>query len=175
MSAEQPIPIGQPACNAELRIEDGGELSVRGPTLFSGYWAGRRIEPAVDADGWYRTGDCVSVNAAGEFFYHGRLDRMMKCSGYRVEPAEIEAVIATVKGVVACAVVGIHDASAGTRPAAAVVGQDLNLSQVTKTLQNRLPAYMRPCRYEQVDDLPHLPNGKVDYAAIRRLLQGNRS
>lgn len=171
LAPEQPIPIGVPACGAELAIEDDGELCVRGPTMFSGYLQHGRVEPAQDRDGWYRSGDRVSVNAKGELLYHGRLDRMLKCSGYRVEPAEIEASIVAFDGVTACAVVGIDDPSAGKRPAAAIVAQNLDMTRLSESLRKRLPAYMWPCRMKVLMDLPHLPNGKVDYGAIGRLLQ----
>ena len=73
--------------------EEQGELLIKGPTLFSGYWQNGELINPVDSGGWYRTGDLVSKNEQGEYLYHGRLDRMLKCSGYRVEPAEAETLI----------------------------------------------------------------------------------
>jgi amino acid adenylation domain-containing protein len=170
----QPIPIGVPACNDELRIDEAsGELWVRGPTLLSGYWSQGRLHPALNSEGWYPTGDRVSRNEAGECLFHGRLGRMLKCSGYRVEPAEVEAALHGVPGVQACAVVGIDDPAAGQRPAAALaLAPPLTVGEVQKALKQRLPAYMQPCRYRVVDELPRLPNGKVDYLRVRALLEG---
>lgn len=172
----QPIPIGLPACGAELKIDPGsGELSVRGPTLLSGYWSEGRLHNALDSAGWYPTGDRVSRDERGEYRYHGRLGRMLKCSGYRVEPAEIEAVLHGLAGVAACAVVGLDDPAAGQRPAAALVpASPLTLETVRRHVQQQLPAYMQPCRYLLLDALPRLGNGKVDYLQVRTLLETGR-
>jgi amino acid adenylation domain-containing protein len=168
-----PIPIGLPACDAVLAVDpDSGELRVRGPTLLSGYWSGGRLHEALDEAGWYRTGDRVSRNERGEYRFHGRLGRMLKCSGYRVEPAEIEAALQALPGVDACAVVGLDDATAGQRPAALLVLQPpATVGEVQAALRRRLPAYMQPARYRRVDALPRLGNGKVDYLEVRALLE----
>lgn len=166
LRAEQPIPIGIPACHAQLRIDpDNGELLVDSANNLTGYWRGGRLE--AQAGRWYRTGDRVSLNAHGELLYHGRLDRMLKCSGYRVEPAEIEAALHGLPGVVACAVFGIDDPASGQRPAAGLVLQPgYSAAAVAQALRPLLPAYMLPCKYLQLDALPRLANGKVDYASL---------
>ena len=170
LSPDRPIPIGLPAAGCELRVDqETAELWVRGPTLASGYWSGGRLWPFPNDDGWYPTGDRASL-AGGEYWFHGRLGRMLKCAGYRVEPAEIEASVNAMDGVVACAVVGIDDPAAGQRPALAIVlTPTLSLAEVRQALLRQLPAYMQPSRCLQVDDLPRLHNGKVDYQHVRRL------
>ncbi|AMK79114.1 MULTISPECIES: amino acid adenylation domain-containing protein [Methylomonas] len=170
--AEQTIPIGLPAAGCELQIDaESGELWVRGPTLASGYWSDGRVQPFFNADGWYATGDRASLEQ-GEFRFHGRLGRMLKCSGYRVEPAEIEAVVNTIPGVKGCAVIGMDDPTAGQRPALAVVLEpDMTIGEIRKTLSRQLPAYMQPSRYLDLEDLPRLANGKLDYNQIRVLLE----
>lgn len=170
----QPIPIGVPACGAQLRIDEAnGELLVEGPSLMSGYWKQGGLERVFDGNSWYRTGDRVSRNEAGEFLYHGRLDRMLKCSGYRVEPAEIEGVVCRFPGVAQCAVVGIADSAGGRRPAAAIVFDgEPDLFGLAQTLRHRLPAYMQPARLVPCDHLPYLPNGKVDYQGLEKMLRG---
>lgn len=163
------IPIGRPAAGDELRIEEG-ELLVRGPTLASGYWSDGSIRPLGEREGWYATGDGVSVDDCGEFRFHGRLDRMLKCSGYRVEPAEIEAAVSSVPGVRECAVVGIDDPAAGRRPALALSLQEpATLAAVRAMLRERLPAYMQPARWLTLEALPRLSNGKLDYRRIEFL------
>jgi amino acid adenylation domain-containing protein len=168
------IPIGFPAGGATLRInEPDGELWVRGPALLSGYWSRDGLHNALDAEGWYRTGDRVSLNERGEYLFHGRLGRMLKCSGYRVEPAEIESAIAAVPGVRGCAVAGLDDPAAGQRPAALLVlDPPATVGDVQRALRQRLPAYMLPARYLAAGELPLLGNGKVDYLKVRNLLRG---
>ncbi len=166
------IPIGLPACGAELKIqEQTGELLVKGANNFSGYWQQGRLQAPQSANAWYRTGDRVSLDQHGEYCYHGRLDRMLKCSGYRVEPAEIEAVIEQCPEVERCAVTGISDTASGQRPAAAVVLKEgAGLVDISTTLRKKLPAYMYPCRFLTMKKLPLLSNGKIDYQTLKKLL-----
>ncbi len=170
---DQPIPIGYPACGAILKIDaESGELSVQSTNNLSGYWQQAKLIEALTADRFYRTGDKVSLNEKGEYCYHGRLDRMLKCSGYRVEPAEIETILMQSPGVLGCAVVGIKDSTSGNRPAAAIVLQPgAKLDTVIKTARQKLPPYMQPAKLIVVDSLPYLANGKTDYREIQRQLE----
>ncbi|WKJ92562.1 amino acid adenylation domain-containing protein [Methylomonas montana] len=169
--AAQTIPIGQPAAGCELHIDtETGELWVRGPTLASGYWRDGRVQSFMNADGWYVSGDRASQEQ-GEYRFHGRLGRMLKCSGYRVEPAEIEAVVNAIHGINGCAVIGIDDPTAGQRPALAVVLEsELTIAEIRNVLSRQLPAYMQPSRYLVLEELPRLANGKMDYCKVRSLL-----
>lgn len=172
LQENDPIPIGFPACNAKLQITDNtSELMVKCDNNYSGYWQkGRLIEPKSGTT-WHLTGDKVSLNRYGEYCYHGRLDRMLKCSGYRVEPAEIESVINHLPGVENCAVVGVRDAASGQRPAAAIVlNQNTELGDIVKCLKQKLPVYMQPFRILTIDALPYLSNGKVDYLSLEKQL-----
>ncbi|MBE0471226.1 MAG: amino acid adenylation domain-containing protein [Methyloprofundus sp.] len=169
LNIEQTIPIGKAACDAKLSIDaDTGELQVNSLNNFSGYWQQGRLKalsPRI-----YPTGDKVSLNQHGEYEYHGRLDRMLKCSGYRVEPAEIEQCINQLEHIESCAVVGIKDTTSGQRPAAVVVLMtDASLAEAIKPLRQLLAPYMQPCKFIVVDSLPALSNGKTDYQAIQKL------
>ncbi len=168
---EASIPIGHPASDDQLKIDaETGELLVKGPSLMSGYWSNGDLHSVLSDDDWYATGDKVSINTAGEYCYHGRLDRMLKCSGFRVEPAEIERALQTLPGVVTCAVIGITDETAGQRPAAVVVLKaGTTIKQLRQALQQQLPAYMIPSRWKIIQVLPQLTNGKIDYIAIKNL------
>jgi acyl-coenzyme A synthetase/AMP-(fatty) acid ligase len=169
---DQTIPIGIPACNSTLNIDDGGELTVKSTNNLSGYWRQGKLIPALSEDNSYRTGDKVSLNEYGEFCYHGRLDRMLKCSGYRVEPAEIEHAILQRPEVEHCAVIGIKDSTSGQRPAAAVVLKANSLvADIVKPVRQALPAYMQPCKYIALDSLPYLSNGKIDYQQLQKQME----
>lgn len=173
LQADRPIPIGLPACGAELKIaEDNGELWVKCDNNLSGYWQNGRLTHALSQDNYFATGDRVSRNEFGEYCYHGRIDRMLKCSGYRVEPAEIEAVILQCPGVIQCAVVGIKDSTSGQRPAAAVVLQPkISLTAVVKNSKRKLPAYMHPSKFIELKSIPLLANGKTDYLGLQKQLE----
>lgn len=169
MEAAVPIPIGGPACNAALDIDPtSGELLVMSPTLLSGYWSGDGLIEATDNKGYYHSGDRVTIDESGEYSYHGRLDRMMKCSGFRVEPAEIEAVVNAVNGVKDCVVVGIDDPASGQRPAAAVVvDPGTDAATINNQVRQHLPSYMQPVRYAFFEQLPRLSNGKLDIQRVQ--------
>ena len=172
LRADQPVPVGLPACQAHTRIDpESGELLVKGPCLMSGYWRDGRPVLDTDADGWFHSGDRVSVNARGEYEYHGRLDRMIKSAGYRVEPAEIEQVLGNAPGVTSVAVVGIPDPLSGTRIAAAVSSDTPDRQALQGYAGKTLAPYMRPYFYLFVPDMPCLPNGKKDYRQITRLIE----
>ena len=170
----QPIPIGFPACGAVLQIDaETGGLQVKSANNLSGYWQQGTLI-AASADNYYHTGDKVSLNERGEYCYHGRLDRMLKCSGYRVEPAEIEAVILQFPEVTYCAVIGITDSTSGQRPAAAVVLKPgAKLEAIVGPVKQKLPAYMQPCKFIVLDSLPYLSNGKTDYQTLLQQLEKN--
>ncbi|MDD2659523.1 MAG: amino acid adenylation domain-containing protein [Methylococcales bacterium] len=171
----QPIPIGYPACGAVLQINDEtNELAVKSASNLSGYWKQGQLINALTADHFYHTGDKASLNGQGEYCYHGRLDRMLKCSGYRVEPAEIESALLQCPEVINCAVIGIIDSTCGQRPAAALVLKNsAKLDAVVKSAKQKLPAYMQPCKYIELESLPYFSNGKTDYLKLRQQLEKN--
>ncbi len=174
LDTDTQIPIGSAACGAQLKINlDNQELQVKGDCLLSGYWINGQLVPAIDDSGWYSTGDKVSLDSSGELLYHGRLDRMLKCSAYRIEPAEIEQQILLISGVTGCAVVGIDDEVSGQRPAAALILQPKHeLSEIAKCIREKLPAYMQPFRLKVMMEFPYLSNGKIDYPSIIREFNG---
>jgi amino acid adenylation domain-containing protein len=174
--ANEAIPIGIAACGADLKIDsDSGELLVQSHNNFSGYWHNGRLDDSEVKSGWYATGDKVSINERGEYCYHGRLDRMLKCSGYRVEPAEIEAIINQIPGVEHCAVIGLNDSASGQRPAAAVIlKKGTHLNDIIKPLKEKLPTYMVPVKFITLSTIPTLSNGKTDYQTLGNFFNNNQ-
>ncbi len=170
--ADENIPIGLPAVDCELHLHaETSELWVRGSSLASGYWSQGRLQPFLNGEGWYPTGDRVSW-ANGEYRFHGRLGRMLKCSGYRVEPAEIEAAVNAMAGVRDCVVIGIDDPTAGQRPALVLALEPpATPAEIRTALIRQLPSYMQPSRCILLEELPRLPNGKLDYRHLQALLE----
>ncbi len=168
LSALDAVPIGATACNAELHIDNSGELLVRGPCVMNGYWQNGSLQ-SIDQT-WYHTGDCVSYNNQGEMLYHGRMDRMIKSSGYRIEPAEVESVINRFDLVESSVVLGESDPISGTRLVAAVVGNGVDIESMRAYLKQNLAAYMQPYRFVQLSTMPLLSNGKVDYQALEGMI-----
>jgi long-chain acyl-CoA synthetase len=83
--------VGRPIGNVECRIAEDGELLVRGPNIFSGYWQGRGDAEAFDAEGWFRTGDIGHIDEAGFLFITDRKKELLKTSGGKfIAPQPIE-------------------------------------------------------------------------------------
>lgn len=167
------IPIGFPACGNQLKIDPiTEELLVSGPTLMSGYWQGGDVVKSTFEEGkWYRTGDRVSINQKGEFLYRGRLDRMVKISGHRVEPLEVEKIIYSFSGVKESVVMGISDEGGRTELTACIVANPkIDNLAFKRFLNQRLPIYMQPSSIIYIESIPRLRNGKIDYQTIKHLI-----
>ncbi len=167
------IPIGLPACNADLRIDiETHELWVKCRNNLAGYWRHKALQKVECKNDFFPTGDKVSVNDYAELCYHGRLDRMLKCSGYRVEPAEIESVVEQSSQVIQCAVLGITDSTAGQRIVAMLVLESgADLQSIVNNVKHSLPAYMHPGKYKILESMPQLSNGKTDYLRLQQQLE----
>jgi acyl-coenzyme A synthetase/AMP-(fatty) acid ligase len=107
----------------------------------------------------------------GYFYFVGRRDSMIKSSGYRISPTEVEEVLFQCGELQAAAVIGIPDEELGQHIKAFVVARDTNAIQPGKLISScgeRLPRYMIPKTLEILDELPKTSNGKIDYTALRR-------
>jgi long-chain acyl-CoA synthetase len=178
----RPGSVGRPLPGIEVEVVDGtgavteehdpGEVCVRGPNLFSGYWPDGHGGPR--SDGWYATGDVGYLDADGELFLVDRLTEVVIVSGFNVYPAEVEEAIADVTGVAEVAVVGVDDADTGEAVVAYVVGDPLTgltpqrlADEVEAHCRTRLAGYKRPRQVHVVDALPHSVNGKVAKGRLR--------
>lgn len=163
-----PAEIGEPDSGVEHG--DLRELYVRGHTLARGYYR----DPAADAemfeDGWLRTRDLVVAEEDG-WYVRGRQSSFINVAGSKVGPLEIEAALRDCAGVRDSAVVGVPDGDSNERVAALIVADnEFDLSAVRRHLSERLLSYQVPQRYELASSLPRTSLGKVDYAAVRRLM-----
>ncbi|MBB6418141.1 non-ribosomal peptide synthase/polyketide synthase [Streptomyces sp. AK010] len=173
-----PVTIGTPTHNSRAYVLDPalhpvpdgvtGELYLAGVQLARGYFdcPGPTAERFVaDPHGpagtrMYRTGDLVRRRADGDLEFVGRADDQIKINGQRVEPAEVEAVLAAVPGVEQ-AVVLVHDSAAGARQ---LVGYVTGTPQTDPRthLATQLPAHMVPVDVHVLTSIPVTPNGKID-------------
>jgi acyl-coenzyme A synthetase/AMP-(fatty) acid ligase len=168
LDGERETPIGRPCPYAacELRAEDGsvvsgpgeGELIVSGPTVVGG--------------GPYATRDRVLRGEDGLFYFRGRMDRMLKIRGFRVDPGDVEAHLAAHPAVHQAAVVTREDPRTGLGLVGYVaVDGSLEERELRAFLAERLPPYMVPERVDVLAELPRTATGKVDYAALAGLLR----
>ncbi|HEX7335226.1 MAG TPA: amino acid adenylation domain-containing protein [Pyrinomonadaceae bacterium] len=180
------VPIGPPIANTEVYVLDQqlnpvpagvpGELYLGGAGLARGYLnqggltAERFIpHPHSSEPGarLYKTGDRARWLTNGVLEFMGRFDNQVKLRGYRIEPGEIETVLADCAGVRECVVV-VRDDSGEKRLVAYVVPADSSPSAepVREYLRSRLPDYMIPARFVFIETLPLTPNGKVNRRAL---------
>lgn len=147
-----------------------GELLVRGPHVFSGYWNRPEETAQVLADGWYRSGDVVRIDDDGWAYVVDRVKDMIISGGENIYPAEVEAVIAELTDVTAAAVVAVPDDKWGEVGCAYVVtrsGSDLDEATLRAHLEQRLARYKIPRYLELCDELPRNATGKVLRGRLR--------
>ncbi len=174
--------VGLPLPNTEIRVVDPekptvdrkagdeGELIVRGPQVFSGYWKKPDESAAVfvptsdkGAD-WFRTGDIVTVDDKGFVRIVDRIKELIITGGFNVAPSEVEDALRQHPDIVDVAVVGLPSAHSGEDVVAAVVlepGKALDEESIRAYGRDNLTAYKVPRRVYQVDELPRSLIGKV--------------
>lgn len=174
--------VGYPMPFVEMRLradDDGepaagepGELLLRGPQMFGGYWNDPvRTAECVDADGWLHTGDLASRDTDGAHRIRGRKKEMYISGGENVFPGEVEAALAECDGVVEAAVVAVADAKWGEVGCAFIVarnGRVLREGELIAHVRKRLAGYKAPRSIVMVDALPRLGSGKIDRSALAR-------
>ena len=141
-----------------------GELLIKGPQVFAGYW--KREEEtrmAFTSDGWFRTGDVVTMDAQGLMTIVDRKKDMILVSGFNVYPNEIEGVVALHPDVLECACVGVPDERSGEVPHLFVVRRSpgLQADQVESHCRELLAPYKVPRRITFLEALPKSTVGKI--------------
>ncbi|TFB52250.1 long-chain-fatty-acid--CoA ligase [Cryobacterium tagatosivorans] len=184
--SRRPGTVGVPFPSTEIRVVDPddptadrgfdeeGELLIRGPQVFSGYW--NRPEETAEAllpGGWLRTGDIVKVSPDGFVTVVDRIKELIITGGFNVAPSEVEAALLSHPTVKDAAVVGLPSAGGGEDVVAAVVlqpGASLDVGALRDHCRTRLSAYKVPKNVVQVEDLPRSLIGKVLRRQVRESL-----
>jgi amino acid adenylation domain-containing protein len=185
------VPIGRPIANVQLYVVDAnlqllppglpGELCIGGEALARGYirqpllTSTKFVEnPFAPAEKVYRTGDLARWLPDGEIEFLGRLDQQVKLRGFRIELGEIEAAIATIRGVKEAAVILAGEAENKLLVGFYVAARGTNLD-LRKALLQRLPDYMVPSYFIQIEQVPLTSSGKVDRRALEAMYLRSRS
>ena len=191
VSDDTVLPIGRPYKHYQIlllsadnengkytKTPDGeiGEICVKGPCLALGYYRSKEqtdkvfMQNPLNSDYpemIYFTGDLGHIGEDGELYFHGRKDRQIKHMGHRVELAEIEAYALSIDGVTECA--SLYDRSreliylfyTGTATA----------KEVTLSFRADMPAFMVPRKLVCLDEMPHLPNGKIAMSELKVMMK----
>jgi len=161
----KPGTVGFPLSGMAVRVSDGGELLVRGPTVASGQ---------ADPDGWLHTGDLAREDSDGHIWITGRRSDRIISGGVNVDPVEVEKALESHSEVREAVVVGIPDREWGERVVAVVVSEAPGpaLEDALGDLVCRMfsPA-KRPKAFRFLEAVPRNPNGKVDRGKVRILFR----
>src|SRR5690606_6562742 len=174
--------VGLPLPGTEVRVVDPddptrdvepgapGELVVRGPQVFSGYWNKPEETAAVFTDGWFRTGDIVTIDQDGFVTITDRIKELVITGGFNVAPSEVEDTLRRYDGVADVAIVGIPNERDGEHVVAAIVlepGASVDAAALRAWAKQQLAAYKVPRRIHIVDELPKSMIGKVLRRRVR--------
>lgn len=186
----KPGSMGMPAAGWDVQLLDErgrpvpngtvGEICVclkngRPVGLFQGYHKNEKLTAQTYRDGYYHTGDVAYRDNDGYYWFVGRNDDLIKTSGYRVSPFEVESVLLEHPSVREVAVTGIPDASRGMAVKATIVlnkyfqPSDILIRQLQDHVRSRTAPYKCPRTIEFVDSLPMTISGKIRRALIRTI------
>ncbi|NIE62466.1 AMP-binding protein [Burkholderia sp. Ax-1719] len=179
----QPTFVGLPVPGTEFKICDfasgallppgsEGELCVRSPSLFKGYWQREQASAEALRDGWLHTGDLATFTEEGFIRYLGRRKEMLKVNGMSVFPSELEALLGQHPAILGSAVIGRPDAARGQQPIAFVVlkpGSGANAHELAAWCRASMAGYKVP-EIRVIDALPMTATGKVRKQELDKLL-----
>lgn len=170
------VKVVEPETRETLPVGGVGELWVRGPQVMDGYLdLPEATAETVDADGWLRTGDLLSMDGRGYLTVSGRLKETISRGGRKLAPEEIEVALQAHPAVALAAVVGIPDERWGEEVAACVQlspGMAADEAELAAWCRQQLAPYKTPRRWLFVDALPLTPAGKVKRFVVRERLGG---
>ena len=163
-------PEGEP-----VKIGDVGEIAIRtdDPVVMKEYWKNPEAMKEKFVRGWCLTGDLGHADDEGYFYFQGRADDVIKSSGYRIGPAEVEASIMEHKDVASCAVIGVSDAQRGQAVKAfvkvmpGVQPSDRIIQEIQQHVKKKLAAHEYPREIEFIDEFPMTVTGKVKRRDLR--------
>jgi malonyl-CoA/methylmalonyl-CoA synthetase len=165
--------VVDPRTRAPLPVGETGEIEVRGPNVFAGYWEDpQATAAAIDLQGWFATGDLGSVDGEGYFHITGRARELIISGGFNVYPREVEELLLTHPGVAEVAVLGLPDPDLGEQVVATIVprGEAPSPEALIDYCREHLASFKKPRRITFVEALPRNALGKVQKHVLRAAL-----
>ena len=157
----RPGTVGLPLPGVSVKLIEG-ELYVRGPNVFPGYWKREEATRAAFVDGYFRTGDIAVRSADGYYTLQGRKSDLIISGGFNIYPREIEEFLEEQEGVAEAAVAGTADQARGEVPVAYLVVRDgFDQARVEAACREKLASFKMPRRFVLVDKLPRTALGKI--------------
>lgn len=179
---EKPGSAGRPIAIAEVRCVDSegedaplgepGEIVVRGPIVFKGYWRDPDATLYTFRQDWHHTGDIGRFDEDGYLYYVGRMPEkdLIKSGGENIYPAEIEHIVEEMPEVEAICVIGVPDEEWGEAVKAIVElksGKSLTEEDVRGAVMARIASFKKPRHVEFVESLPQTEDGEIDRVAVK--------
>ena len=174
--ARKPGTVGLPLPGVELRLDglETGEIQVKSPTVFTGYWNRPELfGTEFTTDGWFKTGDIGRIDADGYVEIVGRSKDLIITGGLNVYPKEIEEALNALPGILESAVVGLPDPDFGEAVTAVVVaepGSTLDPAEIRRQAREVLAPFKVPKSVHIIESLPRNALGKVEKARLREML-----
>ena len=175
-SVGKPLPLTRVRCVDELGNDvpagEVGEIAVRGPVVFAGYWNDPDATAYTFRHGWHHTGDLGKFDDEGFLYYAGQKPEkeLIKSGGENVYPAEVEQVLNDLPEVAAACVIGVPDEKWGEAVKAVIEltpGTSITAEQVRDAVAERIASYKKPRYMDFVDSLPRTADGKIDREAVK--------
>nr|VFJ63759.1 MAG: malonyl-CoA/methylmalonyl-CoA synthetase [Candidatus Kentron sp. FM]VFJ64602.1 MAG: malonyl-CoA/methylmalonyl-CoA synthetase [Candidatus Kentron sp. FM]VFK15214.1 MAG: malonyl-CoA/methylmalonyl-CoA synthetase [Candidatus Kentron sp. FM] len=184
----KPGSAGAALPGVDVRIVDEssegvGEIQVKGPNVFAGYWRlPEKTAREFTSDGWFRTGDLGTLDQDGYLFIAGRGKELIITGGYNVYPREVERALDSIEGIRESAVIGLPDADYGESVTAIVVRESgdettapITPDEIIATLKKAIAGYKIPRRVLFVAELPRNAMGKIQKNLLRDQKTGSAS
>ncbi len=156
----------------EVSADTEGEILLKGPNVFHGYWNKEKFNREIFKDGWFITGDTGKIDEKGYVYIIGRSKDVIISGGINIYPREIEDVIESMPQVRECAVVGIPDKEFGESVKAYVIlnpGKKLAEEDVVAYCKEKLASFKKPKYVEFLDALPKNTMGKILKEELRKM------
>jgi acyl-CoA synthetase (AMP-forming)/AMP-acid ligase II len=184
LNAERPGSAGRPGPLVDLMITDEfdrevaagkpGEILVRGPLVFKGYWGEEELTKHTLRDGWHHTGDIGRLDEEGFLWFVGRRaeKELIKPGGENVYPAEVEKVVLEHPAVLEVSVIGVPDPKFGEGIKAVCVLKPealLSAQELIDFVAGRIARYKKPNYVQFVDSLPRKEDGSIDRVKVKEI------
>jgi long-chain acyl-CoA synthetase len=167
--------IGKVLEGREMKLDENGEILVRGDNVAAGYWQGKELKPVLGEDGWFRTGDLGALDADGNLYFKGRKKNVIvNREGMNIYPEDLEAVLRHQPEVRDCAVVGLEEGG-NAEPVAVLLLRDAaaNAAAIVAAANQQLAAFQQIRRWLvwPDQDFPRTPTQKPKLAFIQQAVQ----
>ena len=167
--------IGKVLAGREIKLDENGEILVRGANVATGYWQGRELKPLLNEEGWFRTGDIGELDAEGNLYFKGRKKNVIVTpEGMNVYPEDLEAALRQQPDVRDAVVVGLEQEGGNAEPCAVLVLRDsADPATIVRLANEHLADYQQIRRWLvwPEEDFPRTPTQKPKTAVIQRAVQ----